>query len=103
MTEEVSLPERIINPSDIKIYHMTEKGQEAFRKGIPFLKMIEGEDYTLDFIIDYKALVRQRVRENAKIELGYYENKRPRYSFRQHNTYGGRKPFKSLDEVARNG
>ena len=66
MAEEVRLPERVINPSDIKIYHMTDKGQEAFRKGIPFLEMIEGRDYNLAFVIDYKQLVRQRVREAAE-------------------------------------
>ena len=76
--------ERVINPSDIKIIYMTEKGQEAFRKGIPFLKMIEGEDYTIPFIIDYKAFVRQRVKDNAEANL---ENRRPRYSFKKHNTY----------------
>lgn len=77
-------PERVINPSDIKIIYMTEKGQEAFRKGIPFLKMIEGEDYTIPFIIDYKVLVRQRVKDDAR---AYHEYKRPRYSFKEHNTY----------------
>ena len=79
--------EQVINPSDIKIIYMTEKGQEAFRKSIPFLEMIKGEDYNIAFVIDYKALVRQRVKDNAEAYLSY---QKPRYSFRQHNTYANK-------------
>lgn len=91
MQEELNLPEqseRVINPSDIRIYHMTEKGQEAFRKGIPFLEMIKGEDYTLAFIIDYKKLVAQRIKDNTDAYVN--NHKRPRYSFKLHNAYAKR-------------
>lgn len=80
-------PERVIYPSDIKIIYMTEKGQEAFRKGIPFLEMTEGQDYTIAFIINYRELVRQRIKDIAEANL---ENKRPRYSFKKHNTYAAK-------------
>ena len=72
MPEEVRLPERVINPSDIKIYHITKKGKEAFKEGIPLPQMKEGIDYVLN-IISYKELIRGKVRKMAEQKYGHDE------------------------------
>ena len=52
---DVVLPGAFMRASDVRVYYMTDAGQEAFQKGLPTSQMKEGNHYYLVGKIPYRS------------------------------------------------